>query len=49
MASIRLGNVSVEITINNIDGFIHEVVELPAAHGLLSSNIIMRELPDVLH
>jgi hypothetical protein len=33
MAPIRLGNLSVEIAVNNINGFIHDVVELPPHHG----------------
>jgi hypothetical protein len=33
MAPIKLGNLSVEIAVNNIDGFIHDVVDLPVARG----------------
>jgi hypothetical protein len=33
MAPIKVGNLSVEITVNNTDGFIHEVVDLPSPHG----------------
>jgi hypothetical protein len=33
MAPIKFGNVSVEIAVNNIDGFIHELVDLPSRRG----------------
>lgn len=33
MAPIKLGNLSVEITVNNIDGFIHELIDVPTQNG----------------
>jgi hypothetical protein len=33
MAPIKLGKLSVEIAVNNIDGFIRDVVDLPATQG----------------
>lgn len=33
MAPIRVGNLSVEITVNNIDGFIHDLIEVPVKNG----------------
>lgn len=33
MAPIRLGNLSVEIAVNNIDGFIHELIDVPVRSG----------------
>jgi hypothetical protein len=33
MAPIKLGNLSVEIAVNNIDGFIHELVDVPPMNG----------------
>ena len=33
MAPIRVGNLSVEITVNSIDGFIHELIDVPVKNG----------------
>jgi hypothetical protein len=33
MAPIRVGKLSVEITVNSIDGFIHELIEVPFKNG----------------
>ena len=33
MAPIKLGNVSVEIAVKNIDGFIHELIDVPIKSG----------------
>jgi hypothetical protein len=33
MAPIKVGRLSVEITVNNIDGFLQEMIELPAGRG----------------
>ena len=33
MAPIRLGKFSVEIAVNSIDGFIHELIDLPIKNG----------------
>lgn len=33
MAPIKLGNLSVEIAVNNIDGFIHELIDVPIKNG----------------
>ena len=33
MAPIKLGNLSVEIAVNNIDGFIHELIDVPLRSG----------------
>jgi len=33
MAPIKVGNLSVEIAVNNIDGFIHEVIDIPVKYG----------------
>jgi hypothetical protein len=33
MAPITLGNLSVEIAVNNIDGFIHELIDVPVQNG----------------
>lgn len=33
MAPIRLGNLSVEIAVNNIDGFIHDMLDVPVRSG----------------
>ena len=33
MAPIKLGNLSIEITVNNIDGFIHELIDVPVVTG----------------
>ncbi len=33
MAPIKLGKLAVEITVNNIDGFIHELIEVPVQNG----------------
>lgn len=33
MAPIRVGNLSVEITVNSIDGFIHDLIEVPVRNG----------------
>ena len=33
MAPIRIGNLSVEITVNSIDGFIHELIDVPVKNG----------------
>ena len=33
MAPIRLGKFSVEIAVNNIDGFIHELIDIPIRNG----------------
>jgi hypothetical protein len=33
MAPIKLGNLSVEIVVNNIDGFIHELIDIPLING----------------
>jgi hypothetical protein len=33
MAPIMLGNLSVEIAVNNIDGFIHELIDVPIKNG----------------
>ena len=33
MAPIKLGNRSVEIAVNNIDGFIHELIDVPVKNG----------------
>ena len=33
MAPIRLGKFSVEIAVNNIDGFIHDLIDIPAKNG----------------
>lgn len=33
MAPIKVGNMSVEIAVNNIDGFIHELIEVPVKNG----------------
>ena len=33
MAPIKLGNLSVEIAVNKIDGFIHDLIDVPATYG----------------
>ena len=33
MAPIKLGNLSVEITVNSIDGFIHDLIDVPVKNG----------------
>ena len=33
MAPIRVGNFSVEIAVNNIDGFIHDLMDIPVRNG----------------
>ena len=33
MAPIRLGKFSVEIAVNNIDGFIHDLIDIPVRNG----------------
>jgi hypothetical protein len=33
MAPVKLGNLSVEIAVNNIDGFIHELIDVPITNG----------------
>ena len=33
MAPIRVGNLSVEITVNSIDGFIHDLIDVPIKNG----------------
>lgn len=33
MAPIKVGKLSVEITVNSIDGFIHELIEVPFKNG----------------
>ncbi len=33
MAPIRVGNLSVEINVNSIDGFIHDLIEVPVKNG----------------
>lgn len=33
MAPIKLGNLSVEIAVNSIDGFIHELIDVPLKNG----------------
>ena len=33
MAPIRVGHLSVEITVNSIDGFIHDMIEVPVKNG----------------
>jgi hypothetical protein len=33
MAPIKLGNISVEIAVKNIDGFIHELIDVPVKRG----------------
>jgi len=33
MAPIKLGNLSVEITVNSIDGFIHDLIDVPVRNG----------------
>jgi hypothetical protein len=33
MAPIKLGNLAVEIAVNNIDGFIHELIDVPVKSG----------------
>ena len=33
MAPIKLGKLSVEISVNNIDGFIHELINVPIKQG----------------
>ena len=40
MAPIKLGNLSVEIAVNNINGFIHELVDLPSHHGFWVSFVV---------
>jgi hypothetical protein len=40
MAPIKLGNLSVEIAVNNIDGFIHELVDLPTMRGFWVSFVV---------
>lgn len=33
MAPIRVGKLSVEITVNSIDGFIHDLIDVPVKNG----------------
>lgn len=33
MAPIRFGKFSVEIAVNNIDGFIHDLIDIPVKNG----------------
>ena len=33
MTAIRFGNLSVEIAVNTIDGFIHELIDVPVQNG----------------
>ena len=33
MAPIKLGKLSVEIAVNSIDGFIHELIDVPLKNG----------------
>ena len=33
MAPIKLGNIAVEIAVKNIDGFVHELIDVPVKSG----------------
>lgn len=33
MAPIKVGNLSVEIMVNSIDGFIHDLIDVPTKNG----------------
>lgn len=33
MAPIRLGKLSIEIAVNSIDGFIHDLIDIPVKNG----------------
>ncbi|HEX6227152.1 MAG TPA: hypothetical protein VFZ52_22185 [Chryseolinea sp.] len=33
MAPIKLGNITVEIAVKNIDGYIHELIDIPVKSG----------------
>lgn len=43
MAPIKLGNISVEIAVKNIDGFIHELIDVPVRSGFWISFTISNE------
>jgi hypothetical protein len=43
MAPIKLGNISVEIAVKNIDGFIHELIDVPVKSGFWISFTISNE------
>lgn len=44
MAPIRLGKFSVEIAVNSIEGFIHELIDLPAKNGFwVNLTVVDRE------
>ena len=43
MAPIKLGNISVEIAVKNIDGFIHELIDVPVKSGFWISFTVSNE------
>jgi len=43
MAPIKLGNIAVEIAVKNIDGFIHELIDVPVASGFWISFTVSNE------
>ena len=43
MAPIKLGNISVEIAVKNIDGFVHELIGVPLKSGFWISFTISDE------
>ena len=43
MAPIKLGNISVEIAVKNIDGFIHELIDVPVKSGFWISFTVRDE------
>ena len=47
MAPIKLGNLAVEIAVNSIDGFVHDIVDLPAAHGFWVTFNVRNDLGEV--
>jgi hypothetical protein len=43
MAPIKLGNIAVEIAVKNIDGFIHELIDVPVTGGFWISFTVSNE------
>ena len=43
MAPIKLGNIAVEIAVKNIDGIIHELIDVPVTSGFWISFTVSNE------
>ena len=43
MAPIKLGNIAVEIAVKNIDGFVHELIDVPVTSGFWISFTVSNE------